>query len=87
MYAPLLNSPVRGERLPLDLPEPGQVVQRGGGDDDGHVGARAAVRANRAGAQGEAHGHVPLHGHAQGLKRGKIFCDFSIDSSIFFFIQ
>ena len=67
MYAPLLDSPVRGERLPLDLPEPGQVVERGGDDDDGHVGARATVRADGAGAQRQAHSHVPLHGHAQGL--------------------
>ena len=54
-------------RDPRDLPEPGQVVQRGEGDDGGHVGAGAPVRADGARPQRQAHGHVPLHGDAEGL--------------------
>ena len=52
---------------------PGQVVERGEDDDDGDVGAGAAVRADGARPQRQAHRHVPLHGHAQGLRVGQQF--------------
>lgn len=51
--------------LDADLPESGDVVENGEHDDDDHVGAGPAVRAQGSGLKRVADSHEPLQGDGQ----------------------